>query len=373
MKRMLLCIGTVILFTGLSTGAGKEIGKVAGIDSGNKVVIINIQSGVDLKMGDMLEVMTDSGKVKLEVTYPMMTVAKCKIRGKGQLAQLKKGMLVYRFGTDAAVLEDKPGDVTGGKTGFIEHFGDTQMVFIEGGTFTMGTPDMEPSKESDEVQHEVTLSSYWVSRYEVTQKEYADVTFSNPSYFKGNNMPVDSVSWYEAIEYCNLLSKKYNLAPYYKIDKARRDGNNLNNEDTLKYTVTILGGNGFRLLTESEWEFACRAGTKTAYSFGDTIDGSMAAFADSGKSSTSPVGSYKPNAYGLYDMHGNVWEWCWDWYGNYTGTVKDPTGAVSGSFRTMRSGSWNNLAALLRAGRRTHLVPSSNGFYAGFRVARSAQ
>ena len=88
MKRILLCLGAVMLFAGLSTGAGKEVGKVASIDSGSKVVIINVQSGVDLKMGDMLEVLTDSGKVKLEVSYPMMTVAKCKIKGKGQLTQL---------------------------------------------------------------------------------------------------------------------------------------------------------------------------------------------------------------------------------------------------------------------------------------------
>lgn len=368
MKRMLLCIGTVMFLAGLTAGAGKEVGKIASIDSGSRVVIINVGSGIDLKMGDMLEVEADGGKIKLEVTYPMMTVAKCKIKGKGLLTQLRKGMIVYRFSRDEVTTDD----TSVKKPGATEKFGLTEMIFINGGTFTMGTPGAELQRESDEEQHQVTVSPFWASKYEVTQAEYADVMGINPSNFKGDRFPVDSVSWYDAIEFCNRLSAKYNLSPYYKIDRTGTDSNNLNAQDTLKYVVTILGGNGFRLLTESEWEYACRAGTTTAYSFGNNISGIQANYADSGRNSTTPVGSYKPNSYGLYDMHGNVWEWCWDWYGPYTGAVKDSTGAVSGSYRTMRSGSWNNLPALLRSGRRTHLVPNSNGFYAGLRVARSA-
>ena len=359
-----------MLFAGLSAGAGKEVGKVAGIDTGKKAVIINVDSGIELKMGDLLEVESDGGRIKLEVSYPMQTVAKCKIKGKGQLSQMKKGMVVYRFSKDVA--EDKSGSLAANRTGYTVKFGDTTMVYIAGGTFTMGTPGAEPQRESDEVQHQVTLSPFWISKYEVTQKEYTDVTGINPSNFKGDNLPVDSVNWYEAVEYCNNLSKKHNLAPYYKIDKTASDGNNLNGDDVLKYTVTILGGSGFRLATESEWEFACRAGTTTAYSYGNMIDGTMANFTGAARNTTTAAGSFKPNAWGICDMHGNVWEWCWDWYGPYEGAVKDSTGAVSGSFRTMRGGSWNNLPVLLRSGRRTHLAPNSNGFYAGFRVARSA-
>lgn len=369
MKKMLLCIGAVMLLAGLTSGAGKEVGKVAGIDSGSKVIIINVGSGIELKMGDMLEVDTGDGKIKLEVTYPMMTVAKCKIKGKGQLTRLRKGMIVYRFSKDEAAADDTAVK----KPGATEKFGNTEMVFIEGGTFTMGTPPAEPQRESDEEQHQATVSSFWAGRYEITQAEYYEVMAVNPSNFKGDRFPVDSVNWYDAIEFCNRLSKKYNLSPYYRLDRTATDSNNQNAQDTLKYVVTILGGNGFRLLTESEWEYACRAGTTTTYSFGNNIDGTKANYADSKRNSTTPVGSYKPNAYGLYDMHGNVWEWCWDWYGPYAGDVKDSTGAVFGSFRTMRGGSWNNLPVLLRSGRRTHLMPNSNGFYAGFRVARSAQ
>jgi len=361
-----------MLFTGLTIGAGKAVGRIASIDSGKKVVIVNVESGIDLKMGEMLEIDSGSGKIKLEVTYPMQTVAKCKIKGKGLISQLKKGMVVSRYSEDAETVSDKVDDASLKKTGFTEKFGDTQMVYIEGGIFTMGTPDMEPQRESDEVQHEVTLSPFWISKYEVTQKEYTDVTGVNPSNFKGDNLPVDSVNWYDAVEFCNNLSKKHNLKPYYKIDRNKRDINNSNNEDNLKYTVTILGGNGFRLSTEAEWEFACRAGTTTAYSYGNILDATMANFSGANRNTTTAVGSFQPNAYGLCDMHGNVWEWCWDWYGEYTGPVKDPAGAVTSTVRTMRGGSWNNLPVLLRSGRRTHLLPSSNGFYAGFRVARSA-
>lgn len=362
-----------MLLAGLTSGAGKEIGKVAGIDTGKGMVIINLGSGVELRMGEMLEVETGSGKIRLEVTYPMLTVAKCKIRGTGRLSDLKKGMTAYRYSADAVKGDEKTGDASGKKTGYAEKFGDTEMVYIAGGTFTMGTPDNEAERESDEAQHEVTLSPYWVGRYEVTQKEYRDVIGTNPSNFKGDRLPVDSVSWYDAVEFCNRLSRKYNLSPYYKIDRTGTDSNNLNPQDTMKYIVTILGGNGFRLLTESEWEYACRAGTTTPYSYGGSLDGAIANFAGAGKNSTTPAGSFKPNGYGLYDMHGNAWEWCWDWYGPYAGAVKDPGGAVSGSFRILRGGSWNNLPVLLRSGRRTHLVPGSNSFYAGFRVARSAE
>lgn len=367
MKKILLFVGSVMWFAVFAAGAGREVGEIAAINSGKREIVINVKSGIDLKMGDMLEVESGSGKIKLEVSYPMQTVAKCKIKGKGQLAQLKKGMTVYRFSVD----EEKVDDSAAKKTGYTEKLGDTEMVYIEGGTFTMGTPPAEPQRESDEQQHEVTLSPFWIGKYEVTQKEYMEVMGTNPSNFKGANLPVDSVSWYGAVEFCNNLSKKHNLKPYYKLDKNVKDANNTNSGDDLKYTVTVLGGNGFRLSTEAEWEYACRAGTTTAYSFGSIIDGTLANFADAGRNTTTPVGSFKPNAYGLYDMHGNVWEWCWDWYGELAGVSKDPAGATGGSVRTMRGGSWNNVAVLLRSGRRTHLMPNSNGFFAGFRVARS--
>jgi len=253
------------------------------------------------------------------------------------------------------------------KTGQVEKFGNTQMVYIEGGTFMMGSPKGEEDRESDEKQHRVAVSSFWIGKYEVTQKEYEDIIGSNPSEFKGSNLPVEQVSWYEAVEFCNILSEKHGLNPYYIIKK--------NND--IKWTVKIAGGNGFRLPTEAEWEYACRAGTKTAYYWGDTIDGdycwyynNSSGFFSDGQ--THPAGWKKPNAWGLYDMSGNVWEWCWDWYGTYGGAVKDPKGANGGTYRMGRGGGWSDDSEYLRSACRNHSDPSNWYISLGFRLVRNA-
>ncbi len=275
------------------------------------------------------------------------------------------------------------------KKGKAEKIGNTEMVYIEGGTFTMGSPESEKDrgkdKGKDEKQHKVTVSSYWMGKYEVTQKQYIDITGTDPSYFKGDNLPVERVSWYDAVEYCNKLSEKNGLKPYYKIeiDKSQKDPNNKNSGDYLKYTVTILGGNGFRLPTEAEWEYACRGGTTTVFHFGDSLDSTMANFNGNYpyngnkrayREKTTDVGSFKPNAYGLYDMHGNVWEWCWDRYeeGYYIKSpAKDPEGGESGKYRVLRGGSWFDIGSDLRSANRLSIGAGNRGLLFGFRVVRS--
>ena len=230
----------------------------------------------------------------------------------------------------------------------------TNFVQIKGGTFIMGSPDSEVGRYANEVQHKVTVSSFYMSKYQVTQKEYKEVMGTNPSKFIGYNLPVEQVTWYNAIEYCNKLSIKEELTPAYTIN-----GNNV---------TWNKNANGYRLPTEAEWEYACRAGTTTPFNTGNNITTAQANY--NGKK-TTPVGAFAPNSWGLYDMHGNVWEWCWDLYGFYSKSDQtNPDGEVSGAYRVMRGGSWYGGGKDLRSAYRGVFVPSNQYSYIGFRLVR---
>jgi len=243
---------------------------------------------------------------------------------------------------------------------------------IQPGTFMMGSPESEAGRASDERQHQVTLpKQYYMGIYPVTVgdfkrfvdkvgyktegerdgkgaygwtgkewKQDAKITWRNPGFTQTAQDPVVCVSWNDAESYCQWLSE--------------------------------VEGKSYRLPTESEWEYGCRAGSRTAYCFGED-EARLSEYAwyyGNSVSTTHPVGQKAPNAWGLYDMHGNVWEWCSDWYGDYpSGTVTDPTGASTGSCRVGRGGSWRNEAALCRSADRFRCAPSSRGSYLGFRLA----
>jgi len=182
-----------------------------------------------------------------------------------------------------------------------------EMVLIPAGKFMMGSPESEKDRYKDETQHEVTLTkAFYIGMYEVTQEQWESVVGNNPSKFKGTKLPVTNVSWNDCQEFVKKLNTNTN--------------------------------GGYRLPTEAEWEYACRAGTSTAYSCGDNLTKSDAnIYGDNIK----PVGSYKPNSFGLYDMHGNVGEWCEDRFGDYkSGDTTDPKGPSRGEGRTMRGGSF---------------------------------
>jgi formylglycine-generating enzyme required for sulfatase activity len=231
------------------------------------------------------------------------------------------------------------------------------MVRIDGGTFTMGSLADEPDRNNDETQHRVTVSPFWMGKHEVTQKEWRAVTGTSPSYFSGDDLPVENVSWYDAVEYCNARSEQEGLTPAYTVAGE---------------TVTWnRSANGYRLPTEAEWEYACRAGTTTPYYTGSAVDSAGWHEGNSG-GTTHPVEQKAANAWGLYDMHGNVWEWCWDWYGNYpSGPQTDPAGAGSGSYRVFRGGSRYDGAQLLRSAIRRSNYPEVQYYFVGFRLVRS--
>ena len=227
-----------------------------------------------------------------------------------------------------------------------------KLVLIPKGTFMMGSPTSEEGRVQDETQHQVTISKdYYLGVTEVTQGQYEKVMGTNPSNFQGkktrgssSNHPVEMVSWEDAVEFC----KKLSVLP--EEQKA---------------------GRVYRLPTEAEWEYACRAGSKTAYSFGESSKslGDYAWFGGNSNYQTHAVGEKKANAWGLYDMHGTVWEWCSDWYGEYPNSaISDPVGPREGSFRVIRAGSWLHAAAGCRSAYRLKLNPSNRLSVNGFRI-----
>ena len=230
-----------------------------------------------------------------------------------------------------------------------------KLVLIPKGKFTMGSPASEEDRYENETEHEVTISKdYYLGVTEVTQGQYEKVIGVNPSFWQkrvirksdSSMYPVEQVTWEDAVEFCKELSD----LPEEK--KA---------------------GRVYRLPTEAEWEYACRAGSKSAYSFGESTKslGDYAWF-DGNSDRTHPVGEKKANAWGLYDMQGNVWEWCSDWYDEYPkGAVSDPTGPKQGSYRVIRGGGWGYEAAFCRSAFRGRLDPSIRGHVLGFRLALS--
>ena len=246
------------------------------------------------------------------------------------------------------------------------------FVFIKGGSFIMGSPDSESERFGSEVLHSITVGSFYMSKYTVTQKEYKEVTGENPSYFKGDNLPVETVSWLDAVEYCNKRSIQEGLTPVYILTIIEEELTNINVDQY---------ANGYRLPTEAEWEYACRAGTTTPFNTGNNITTNQAnydgnfPYTNNAKGifrdKTTPVGSFAPNSWGLYDMHGNIWEWCSDFYGAYNKkNQKDPWG-MSGAYIVMRGGSWSDGGQLLRSAYRDYgSIRGARGANVGFRVVR---
>jgi serine/threonine protein kinase/formylglycine-generating enzyme required for sulfatase activity len=250
------------------------------------------------------------------------------------------------------------------------------MIFVKGGTFQMGIIN-----DHEALVHSVTVSSFLIGKNEVTQKEWRDIMGKNPSFSKkkkviekgflgmgrkiekidNDNHPVERINWYDAVAFCN---KKSELEGLKKCYSGR--GNNIKCDFTK---------NGYRLPTEAEWEFAARGGRQSmgyTYSGSNTLD-DVAWYSDNSGGETHPVGRKQANELGIYDMSGNVWEWCWDWFGSYRRSSQtNPKGDSTGSDRVVRGGSWNSITSYSRVAFRTYNYPASSYSYIGFRLVRSA-
>lgn len=227
------------------------------------------------------------------------------------------------------------------------------MVWIRPGSFVMGSPPVEKDRDLDEdpLTEVIFPLGFWMGKHEVTQREYEKVMTTNPSWFKGDSSrPVEQVSWDEAVAYCTRLTQMEFLSG------------------------RLPPGYAYRLPTEAEFEYACRAGTTTRFNYGDDLDYSQlpeyAWYSANSEQASHPVGQKKPNGFGLYDMHGNVWEWCLDWYRERYpgGTVERPLGPATGQTRIFRGGGWDYHAHSCRSAYRNSVAPSQRRLYVGFRV-----
>ena len=212
-----------------------------------------------------------------------------------------------------------------------------EMIYIPGGKFAMGSP-VDTKNNDEKPLHEVTVKPFFISKHLITQAQYLQVTGYNPSHFKGDNRPVEKVSWNGAVEFCHRLSK--------------------------------LTGKEYRLPSEAEWEYACRAGTNTQYNFGNTITDELVNYNDN-VGETTVIGKYPLNAFGLYDMHGNVWEWCEDdWHENYIGAPTDGSAWISrgSDIKVIRGGSWGDDPYFCRSAYRDFLTRDYRNINIGVRV-----
>jgi formylglycine-generating enzyme required for sulfatase activity len=270
------------------------------------------------------------------------------------------------------------------------------MVWIAGGTFMMGSPGSEVGRRSDETQHQVTISrGFYMGKYAVTVGDFhqfvdatgyktsaetfggglvwtgsnwvtkVDANWRNPYFTQNDNHPVVLISWNDGVKYCNWRSEREGLSPAYMVSGTNVAWNR--------------SADGYRLPTEAEWEYACRAGTTSPFNTGNNIMTEQANYNGNNpyngnakgtyRKGTTAVGSFAANDWGLYDMHGNVWEWCWDWYGDYASDSQtDPTGAASGAYRMERGGSWIIDAECLRSAHRHYFPPGLRYSSLGFRV-----
>lgn len=254
------------------------------------------------------------------------------------------------------------------------------LVYLSGGTFTMGSPESERLRGTDETAHEVSINPFYMDPYEVTQKDYQAVMGENPSHFSGEELPVENVTWQDAIRYCNRKSESEGLTPVYEIDGNKVSWNR--------------AADGYRLPTEAEWEYAARAGTDTEFYTGHFISAEEANYygtypyliEENYVHHTNPdvvAGQYRgttvagealqPNYFHLYNMLGNVSEWVFDGYGGYdTEHAVNPAGQEKRSLRVNRGGAWNDFAKHLRCAYRSVANPKSKDRNLGFRIARNA-
>jgi formylglycine-generating enzyme required for sulfatase activity len=286
----------------------------------------------------------------------------------GQRTHVSTGALLGGLSLAVIILScsrNEAPTTTGGPPAIITNASGVTMVALPGGWFNMGSP---AGTEPDETPHRVWVTSFWMDQYPVTQEHFQKLIGRNPSRWTEPRNPVEQTRWADAAEYCNARSRLEGLTPCYEPQTWKCDFKN----------------SGYRLPTEAEWEYACRAGTPTKYFFGDDPAqlGKYAWFKGNSTRGPSPVGSKQPNPWGLYDLYGNVWQWCNDFYQEdfyRNSPERDPRGPDRGQTRVVRGGCWNSRADACRSAYRLDENPSYTDVcfgrdvhgFVGFRCVRS--
>ncbi|HSV97472.1 MAG TPA: SUMF1/EgtB/PvdO family nonheme iron enzyme [Spirochaetota bacterium] len=324
-----LTLCAVAVFTGDGLlGQAAPVARVHKIQ-GNEVIISG-KIGENLTMGVPVYVETEQGIVVLQVYYPMQTMGKCRVT-KGAIGSIRPGMAVYP-GRGPQRAEAAMGQ------GEVRVIGGMSFVFVRGGEFLMGSPESE-GNDHERPQRRVSVDGFAIGLHEVSQEQYKAIMDESPSYFIGEILPVEKVTWDEAMEFCRRFGTRYGV-------KAR-----------LPYEV--------------EWEYACRAGSRTRYYWGDDLDLGYCWYEQNSTGETQSCARKDPNALGLYDMIGNVYEWCMDWYSSdyyATAPAKNPRGPAEGTERVIRGGAWSSGADDLRSAMRTGEAPGNRFSNIGFRV-----
>ena len=334
--------------------------KISVIDAGNVYLdgerIGNISANRSATLTDI-----QSGSHSIEIQYPSYTEKKFITVYENRTANLS---FTYK--------KNKTADIP--STSSVAEGSDIpEMVYVPGGTFQMGST----YKSFTSPVHSVSLSSFYISKYEIKQDQYKAVMGEDPSQHKGVNMPVDKVSWFDACEYCNALSRKAGYTPVYIIKKSTaktKDGK----IDKSKWSVTCnWNADGFRLPTEAEWEYAATGGSKSrGYIYSGSNDASDVSWnkTTGAGSKPKPVGTKKANELGIYDMSGNHWEWCWDWYGSYSsGNQTNPKGPSTGSKKVERGGAYYADAELCHVKYRLMCPPGTEYSSITVRIVRPAR
>jgi formylglycine-generating enzyme required for sulfatase activity/predicted Ser/Thr protein kinase len=327
-------------------------------------------------LGVVIYVATDKGTVKIELSDPQAKAA-VKVELPPKLAAIQVTEIPSRPGQPTGVPPSMRPEVPAGRgpsgtnlgeplpaLGSVTNSIGMTLRLIPAGEFLMGSPDSDASAEPDEKpRHRVRITKpFYLSLTEVTQGQYRAVMGDNPSQYKGSeDLPVEQVSWLDAVTFCNSLSEREGRRGCYRIEAP---------------VVSLAGGDGYRLPTEAEWEYACRAGTTTRFVFGDDAKalGQYAWYDANSEGRTHAVGQRQPNAFGLYDLQMNVWEWCWDGYdGPYynRSPANDPRGPEPRALRVIRGGSLCDDWRYGRSAKRAGVPPESRGGNVGFRVARA--
>ncbi|MDR3633066.1 MAG: bifunctional serine/threonine-protein kinase/formylglycine-generating enzyme family protein [Isosphaeraceae bacterium] len=343
----------VILYetiTGQKPFAGNGISLINAIRAGKPRKPRSINPKIDLTLE---KICLSAMALLIDDRYPtMQEFATALARYLGRPERLSGAALLVEVGPE------RPNIYRSGRRGI-------EMAKIPPGEFVMGSEADELERPPSRVRIE---TPFLISVNPVTQSLYEAITGSLPlSAFRGrSDRPVDTVSWSDAIRFCNLLSVLDGIEPYYSIDADGR--------------IVLGEGTGYRLPTEAEWEYACRGGCTGSYCYGDDTNRlvEFAWYAENSGGETHEVGKLAPNFYGLHDIHGNLWEWCWDWYAPYRkarpgggSAVVDPRGPDNGHERVLRGGCWNADSHRLRSTARNYYFPMESLWYFGFRLTRS--